>query len=60
MRWLAADCFMAISVKLLAQNQPKIKEEIHFMVIVLSVVATSGKTETLPPFWRNFLLLNSR
>jgi len=59
MRWLVSNGFVAISVELLVQRQPKIKQETYFMVIVFWVVATSVKAVTLPTFRRNFLLLNS-
>jgi len=56
MRWLVAERFKAVSVKLLVQGQPKIKQETYFMVIVLWGVTTSGRAETLPMLRRNFLL----
>ena len=59
MRWLVADLFMAFSVKLLVQGQPKIKQETYFMVIVLWGVKTSGMAETLPTFRSYFLLVHS-
>jgi hypothetical protein len=59
MRWLVADCPVAVSAKQLVQSQPKIKQQVHFVVVVFWIVATSGKAETLPTFRRKFLLLHS-